>query len=191
MSSHHFVKEKQEPALLILNIDNFDEEYLGQLLEWSPTILVAETEVAKVLSIGIKIDCIISSKAEISNQQEHTKTIIVGDHILEPALKYLISEGYPAVNIISHHFLAKEYLSFVPLIDLVIFFKDLKIYPIKSGFSKWQISGQEVLIYNSESIHNLSTSGLKEIETGKYLTEKDGFFSFTFVSPNVFIAEKI
>jgi hypothetical protein len=41
MSSHHIVKEKQEPALYIHHFGNFDEEYLGQLLEWSPTLLVA------------------------------------------------------------------------------------------------------------------------------------------------------
>ena len=160
-------------------------------MEWSPTILVAETEVAKVLSMGIKIDYILSSKTEKYNQQEHIKTLIVADHILETALKYLISEGYPAVNIISKHFLAKEYLFFVPLIDLVIFFKDLKIYPIKSGFSKWQISGQELFIYHTETINSLSTSGLEKINLGHYRTEKDGFFSFTFEPPYVFIAEKI
>jgi len=191
MSSHHIVREKQEPALFILNIENFDEEYLGQLLEWSPTILVAETEVAKVLSMGIKIDCVLTSQTEISYQQEHVKTLLAGNNMLETALKYLISEGYPAVNIISNHFLAKEYLYYVPSIDLVIFFKDLKIYPIKSGFSKWKSEGQELFVYHPETIPNLSTSGLEEIENGHYYTEKDGFFSFTFEPPYVFIAEKI
>ncbi|RZK41505.1 MAG: thiamine pyrophosphokinase, partial [Pedobacter sp.] len=40
MSSHHIVREKQEPALYIHQLGNFDEEKLGQLLEWSPTVLV-------------------------------------------------------------------------------------------------------------------------------------------------------
>ncbi|MFD2144372.1 hypothetical protein [Mucilaginibacter antarcticus] len=39
MSSHHIVREKQEPALLVLGLDGFDEEQLGQLLEWSPTLM--------------------------------------------------------------------------------------------------------------------------------------------------------
>ena len=56
MSSHHFVKEKQEPALIIADLDGFDEEYLGQLLEWSPTVLVPSHLVEKVISLGIKID---------------------------------------------------------------------------------------------------------------------------------------
>jgi thiamine pyrophosphokinase len=191
MSSHHIVKEKQEPALLILNIESFDEEYLGQLLEWSPTILVAETEVTKVLSMGIKIDYMLTSTKEISHQQEHVKTLISGNNFLETGLKYLISEGYPSVNIINNHFIAKEYLYYVPSIDLVIFFKDLKIYPIKSGFSKWKAESQEIFVYHSETVNDLSTAGLEKIDTGHYQTEKDGFFSFTFEPPCVFIAERI
>ena len=40
MSSHHIVREKQEPALLVLGLDDFPDELLGQLLEWSPTVIV-------------------------------------------------------------------------------------------------------------------------------------------------------
>jgi thiamine pyrophosphokinase len=191
MSSHHIVREKQEPALFILNIEGFDEEHLGQLLEWSPTILVAETEVQKVLSMGIKIDCIITSSTEIASQQEHVKTLLSGVDVLETGIKHLISEGYPAVNIISNHFLTKEYLFYIPYIDLVIFFKDLKIYPIKSGFSKWKSAGQELFVYHPETIPNLSILGLVNIDKGHYHTEKDGFFTFTFEPPYVFIAERI
>ncbi|HYG16495.1 MAG TPA: thiamine diphosphokinase, partial [Bacteroidia bacterium] len=40
MSSHHFVKEKQEPALIIANGEACSRELLGQLLEWQPTVMV-------------------------------------------------------------------------------------------------------------------------------------------------------
>lgn len=42
MSSHHIVREKQEPALLIMDLNGFNDEHLGQLLEWNPTVLVNE-----------------------------------------------------------------------------------------------------------------------------------------------------
>ena len=191
MSSHHIVREKQEPALLIMQIDQFDEEYLGQLLEWSPTILVSETEVDKVLSLGIKIDGIFTSNPDDLNSQEHVKILPAGKDTLESALKYLVAEGFPAVNIITNHFQAKEYLFYVDLIDLVIFNNEKKIYPIKSGFSKWKSEGEDVFVLHPELIHEFSFSGLNKIDDTRYQTLKDGFFSFTFEPPFIFIAEKL
>ena len=72
MSSHHIVREKQEPALYIHHLGNFDEENLGQLLEWSPTIVVAASEYEKALSLGIKIDVVIGLAGDLQIQ-ENTK----------------------------------------------------------------------------------------------------------------------
>ena len=193
MSSHHIVREKQEPALLIMTIDHFNEEYLGQLLEWSPTILVSAKVAEKVLSLGIKIDVIVSPENELHHHQEHVKILAASneDAVLESALKYLIAEGYPAVNIITNHFKAKEYLFYVALIDLVVFDEAKKIYPIKSGFSKWQSKGEDIYIYHPEMIHELSISGLEKVKDNHYQTLKDGFFSFTFEPPFIFIAEQL
>lgn len=54
MSSHHIVREKQEPALLVLSMDAFDEEMLGQLLEWSPTVICSTGTAEKLDASGIK-----------------------------------------------------------------------------------------------------------------------------------------
>lgn len=189
MSSHHIVREKQEPALLIMAIDAFDEEYLGQLLEWSPTVLVPAYLAEKVASMGIKIDVVFAD--ESTSLQEHIKILPGGLDILESALKYLVAEGYPAVNIITNHFQAKEYLFFVEFIDVVVFSRDRKIYPIKSGFSKWKNRTEEIYILHPALIHNLSFSGLKQKNLAHYKTVKDGFFSFTFDQPFIFIAEQL
>ncbi len=191
MSSHHIVREKQEPALLIMQIEQFDEEYLGQLLEWSPTVIVNAAILDKVLSLGIKIDVTFASETESTETQEHIKLIPAGEDTLESALKYLVAEGYPAVNIITNHFQAKDYLFYVDLIDLVIFNHDKKIYPIKTGFSKWKPKGEDIFILHPELIHALSVSGLVKIRDSQYQTFKDGFFSFTFEPPFIFIAEQL
>jgi hypothetical protein len=39
MSSHHFVRDQQEPALLILALEAFTYDSLGELLEWVPTVI--------------------------------------------------------------------------------------------------------------------------------------------------------
>ena len=62
MSSHHFVKEQQEPAVLILNTEGFSFDSISPLLEWVPTVLVAETCVEQVLTWVIKIDVILASQ---------------------------------------------------------------------------------------------------------------------------------
>lgn len=191
MSSHHIVREKQEPALLILSLAHFDEEYLGQLLEWSPTVLVSSTIVDEVDSLGIKIDLIISDDQNYKSDQEHVKIIHSIEDELEDALKYLVGEDYPAVNIIHHHFDVKDYLLYAAFIDLVVFCQDQKIYPIPSGFSKWKSKNEEIKILYPETVKELSTSGLKILEHHHYQTLKDGFFSFTFEPSLIFIAEQL
>ena len=191
MSSHHFVKEKQEPALIIADLNGFDEEYLGQLLEWSPTVLVPSHLIEKVISLGIKVDVVLMSDNEEINNQEHLKLVKTGADFLEDGLKYLLFEGYPAVNIVHSKFEEKSYSLFIDAIDVVIFKGDQKIYPVNSGFSKWKISGEEIFVFHPENIQNLSFSGLEKINENDFKTLKDGFFSFTFNQPHVFIAEKL
>ncbi|MBU0695494.1 MAG: thiamine pyrophosphokinase [Bacteroidetes bacterium] len=191
MSSHHIVREKQEPALIILSTQNFEEEYLGQLLEWSPTVIVAENVIDEVQALGIKIDIIVSRNINYQSSQENVKIIFSESDALEDALKYLIAEGYPAVNIISKHFETKDYLFYADLIDLVIFNHDKKIYPIKSGFSKWQSEGEDIYIFNLELIREFSYDGLQKVGPDLFKTEKDGFYSLTFQQPQIFIAEQL
>lgn len=57
MSSHHFVKEGQEPALFIL--DEVPATIIEPLLEWVPLILVADKVLDHVLQWAIKIDVVI------------------------------------------------------------------------------------------------------------------------------------
>ena len=192
MSSHHIVREKQEPALLIIDLHNFDEEYLGQLLEWSPMVMVAYHEFDKVASLGIKIDTVICPE-EINSIpfQEHIKVVNYQTDVLNEALNYLYAEGFPAVNVIDKHFAANQYQLYVDKIDLVIFNGDEKIYPIKSGFTKWKPQNEEIIVLQREPIQDFSTTGLNHLQKNNYQTEKDGFFGFTFNQPFIFITEKI
>ena len=56
MSSHHFVKEGQEPALLI--IDALADDHLMAILEWSPMVLVVASAMPTVASWGIRVDAV-------------------------------------------------------------------------------------------------------------------------------------
>ena len=67
MSSHHIVKENQEPALLILNTETIRFEKTQELLEWSPTVIVTEACLEKALGWGIKIDVVLAPAERIQS----------------------------------------------------------------------------------------------------------------------------
>ena len=59
MSSHHIDRDDQEPALIIANGAACSEELLGQLLEWSPLVIVLDSAIERVLELGIKVDVLL------------------------------------------------------------------------------------------------------------------------------------
>lgn len=189
MSSHHIVREKQEPALFVLNLNNFPDEQLGQLLEWSPTIITTHQTAEKLNSYGIKIDWIITND-ENELLQSDVKLIPNGENALvDAALKHLIQLDYPAVNIISDELNLKDYEVFADKINLVIFNNRKKIYPVTSGFNKWKPSGEIIEVLSQTG--KINFTGLEKIKDQRYKTTNDGFFSLRFNEPFLFIAEEL
>jgi thiamine pyrophosphokinase len=190
VSSHHIVREKQEPALLVLGLDTFPAEMLGQLLEWNPTVITTKETAQQLIDFGIKIDWIITDDSN-SHIQSDVKLMPVGnDTPAEAALKYLVTHNYPAVNIICDDLQLKDYLFFADKINLVIFHNDQKIYPVYSGFSKWKPAGDKIEILTHP--HEVRYSGLESLGNHQFATMNDGFFSLRFDEPPfLFIAEKI
>src|SRR5688500_16075838 len=58
MSSHHLVKEGQEPSLFVL--DALSTFHAESFLEWSPLVMVHEKAVEDVLLWGIKLDVVLT-----------------------------------------------------------------------------------------------------------------------------------
>jgi len=183
MSSHHVVREKQEPALLILELDLFDEEHLGQLLEWSPTVLVNEVSAEKLHSLGIKFDVLLT-QTEPAFLQDNLRIVPVEKDALETGLQFLIGEKYPAVNIIADKRSMAGFLVFADQITLVIFSNNQKIYPVGSGFNKWKATGEMILI--DEIPADLEAIGLEKISPNQFKTKDDGFFMLKFAQPCFF-----
>jgi thiamine pyrophosphokinase len=59
MSSHHIVRDDQEPALIIANGAECSNELLGQLLEWSPLVIVLDSAIERAIKLEIKIDVLL------------------------------------------------------------------------------------------------------------------------------------
>jgi hypothetical protein len=146
MSSHHFVKEQQEPALIILKAEGIGFEVVAALLEWVPTVLVAAEEVFTVISWGIKIDIIL---AEMDFQQQHYHLLeeqypvkflgVQEADFLNEGLQYLIASKHSAVNIIGFdHQKVAELEAKLEFLDIVVWDGPTRYFPVKNGeFKKW------------------------------------------------------
>ncbi|MBW3467436.1 thiamine pyrophosphokinase [Arthrospiribacter ruber] len=146
MSSHHFVKEQQEPALLILGTEGISYDQIAPLLEWVPTVIVVQEEVYRVISWGIKIDLILAdlnfqkSNIRLLEEQYPVKFLGVRDgQFLEEAFQYLIATKHTAVNIVGFDhknvFALEEKLSFL---DITVIDGAMRYFPVKSGkIKKW------------------------------------------------------
>lgn len=109
MSSHHIVRENQEPALIIANGEPCSIDLLNQLLEWSPMVVVLDSAMEMVMELGIKVDVLLGDfdrdfDAERYRALQHPIKIVHTpdqEHTdLDKAYLYLIEQGAKAVNVV-------------------------------------------------------------------------------------------
>ncbi|MEY2792902.1 MAG: Thiamine diphosphokinase [Bacteroidota bacterium] len=177
MSSHHIIREKQEPALIIANGEACSMEILGQLLEWSPTVVVLDGAIKRVLELGVKVDVWLGDFDHLHDidedlinypfQKIHTPDQEYTD--LEKALMYLEEKGYPAANIVwatgrrmdhtlnNFHSLKRmaERMKVVMIDDYSV------IYPLPKTFNKWYPKGTSLSIMPLGEAYQVKSSGLK------------------------------
>jgi len=196
MSSHHFVKDQQEPAVFILNTENIGFEQVSPLLEWVPTILVTEESMDSVLSWGIKIDVILASE-EFQQRNQHLLleqnpvkfvTSTSGNH-LKNGIDYLLDATHFAAHLVGFpHLKALELDAQLELINLTILDGNWKYFPVKSGkLKKWfaessiHIHGKEgmpivVKNENGELILPITYATMIEVPEGTTEIEAAGTF---------------
>jgi hypothetical protein len=103
-------------------------------------------------------------------------------------INYLISEKYPAVNIIDKDKKLSDLAFYLPKINIVLFSATEKSYAIKSGFSVWKPAGSIFLI---DVVSYFETTNLMQKEEREFEVVKDGFVEFTFTTEYVFLTEKL
>lgn len=164
MSSHHVVRDQQEPAFLIADLNNSSFETIEQLLEWSPTILVLPTCLDEVTNWGINIDIIISKEDVLTSQEKMAPSIDIIVHSAETngvtvALNYLIKNNYTAVNIVG------DIMALYPIINqfsqslqIVVHTSTSRCFYVNHRFQKWVITKTKFsLLFESSTA---STAGL-------------------------------
>jgi len=168
MSSHHFVKEGQEPALLI--IDTIPVGYIEPLLEWAPLVIVFDHSLDQVLQYGIKVDVVVAITSDIGdlmNTLDHQMPVKVlsclsGEDPVVKSLDFLTTTKQSSVNIVTHH--PDEIMHLIDRhrvgIDVSLITSTIRWSFIASGeFRKWFPSGSNFRIRAESNVTINSNAG--------------------------------
>ncbi|MFD2743368.1 MULTISPECIES: hypothetical protein [Sphingobacterium] len=183
MSSHHIIRENQEPALLIIDSDALSEESLGQLLEWSPIVLTTDANVDYLLSRGIKIDVVFTANADFEIDQDAI-SILPLQHILWDALHYLKSKNQFALHILWNDFSADALIQHSQQFTFAVYSQQFK-YILRSSFHKWMPQGSVLKVMSGGAAYRVDNLQAAANET--YHSLQDGFVSIHSESENSLI----
>jgi hypothetical protein len=181
MSSHHIVRENQEPALLIANAHAISFEKIQELLEWMPTVVVLSSEVDTVVAWGIKVDVVINPLAEMNLWRdklvEQTPIRFISfnptDDPLQTAFYFLVASKSTAVNCLLGS--TEDLFKVESFSNLDIeAFVDNKLWSwIKNGhFEKWMPEGAKLYLLPDEM-----KSEFPAFTEGVHHIVKDGIIS--------------
>ncbi len=131
MSSHHFVKEDQEPALLILNANAISFEKVQELLEWSPTVIISEEVVEEVTGWGIKIDILLCAEENVNEFKQslvdQSPIRFISYHnkneALSTAYYFLAAAKYKAVNILINEVSQLDFIQSFAVMNVEVFYE--------------------------------------------------------------------
>jgi thiamine pyrophosphokinase len=177
MSSHHIVRDDQEPALIIANGEACNKELLHQLLEWSPFIVVLDTAIDRVLELGIKIDVLLGDfdrgfdanfykelqfPIEIVHTPDQNKTD------LEKAFDYLIEKGHQAANVIwatgkrADHTITNltTIIQYRNLLKIVVLDDHSKVFLLPYRYEKWYTANTVISLIPIGKTEGITTTNL-------------------------------
>src|SRR5690606_4061791 len=187
MSSHHIVRENQEPALLITSFKVLDQELIGQLLEWSPTVFTDEDTVDFLLAEGIKVDFVIAP-TERKFPQTQVKTIPLFRGIIEDTLRYLVEHRYGAVNMVCDK-IPESIFAYSKYVNIVLFVEEKRYVLVRRKYEKWKQKGEKIHVREDQL---KSMVGIAKIDKDCFLTEQDGFIYLEFNTDDfVLLGEEI
>ena len=177
MSSHHIVRDDQEPALIIANGEVCSSELLGQLLEWSPIVIVLDSAIERVLELGIKVDVLLGDfdrglDINYYKEKQYPLEIVYAPNQdktdLEKAFDYLIEKGHKAVNVIwatgkrADHTITNlpNIVAYRNLLKIVILDDHSKVYLLPETFEKWYTAKTILSLIPIGKVSGISTQNL-------------------------------
>jgi thiamine pyrophosphokinase len=178
MSSHHVIRDEQEPALIIANGESCSFELMGELLEWSPLVVVLDSAIHRVLELNIKVDVLLGDfdrdfdAEKIREQQYPIEIIHTPDQDktdLEKAFDYLIGRGFPAVNVVwatgkrADHTITNitSIVRFREQLKIVILDDYSKVFLLPKIYEKWYPKGTPISLIPIGRVNGIITKNLK------------------------------
>lgn len=177
MSSHHIVRDDQEPALIIANGEACSAELLGQLLEWSPLVIVLDSAIERVLELGIKVDVLLGDfdrgfDADHYKEKQYPIEIVHTPNQnktdLEKAFDYLIEKGHKAANVIwatgrrADHTITNitNSVSYRNSLKIVILDDHSKVFLLPKVFEKWYTAETIISLIPIGKVNGITTQNL-------------------------------
>lgn len=177
MSSHHIVRDDQEPALIIANGAACNNELLGQLLEWSPLVIVLDSAIERVIGLNIKVDVLLGdfdrgfNPEEFMASQYPIEIIHAPDQNktdLEKAFDYLIQRKIPAANVVwatgrrADHTITNltNIVNYRNHLKIVIHDDHSKIYLLPKYFQKWYPKETIISLIPIGEVNGITTENL-------------------------------
>ena len=177
MSSHHIVRDDQEPALIIANGAACSEELIGQLLEWSPLVIVLDAAIERVLELGIKVDVLLGDfdrgfNSEYYLEKQYPLKIVHTPNQdktdLEKAFDYLIEEGHKAVNVVwatgkrADHTITNitNIVAYRDTLKIVVLDNYSKVFLLPVKYNKWYLANTVLSLIPIGKVSGITTTNL-------------------------------
>ena len=177
MSSHHIVRDDQEPALIIANGEACSMDLLNQLLEWSPYIIVLDSAIDRVLQLDIKVDVLLGDfdrnfDAQSYKEKQYPIEIVHTPNQdktdLEKAFDFLLDKGHKAVNVVwatgkraDHTFSnITSIVNYRNLLKIVVLDDYSKIFLLQNKFEKWYSKDTIISLIPVGKVTNITTQNL-------------------------------
>lgn len=179
MSSHHIVRDNQEPALIIANGADCGDDLLQQLMEWSPYVLALDGAVHRLLERNIRFDAWLGDFDSVAGVDE-TALSKMGDiqriwaedqdkTDLQKGIEFLISKGHVAANIIwgtgrrADHTINNmaTLWRYHDQITLSLLDDHSRVYPLNRQFKKWYPAGTAISLIPVGYASGINSSNLE------------------------------
>jgi len=218
MSSHHIVRDNQEPALIIANGADCSDALLQQLMEWSPFVLALDGAVHRLLERNIRFDAWLGDFDSGANADElaiakmgDVQRIWAEDQDktdLQKGIEFLITKGHKAANVVwatgkrADHTLNNfsTLASYRNQLKIVLFDDHSKVFLLPNSFKKWYPKNSIISLIPLGKVENIYTENLfyklenENLELG-YRTgssnhvSEDGIITITHEKGNLLLIE--
>lgn len=173
MSSHHYVKEGQEPALVVANGEMCSYELLVAIMEWCPYIVALDGAYDRLAQLQVTPDVVIGDLDSLQSTQPTLHTEFLKDENqentdLEKAIDFLLAQGKTDINIVwstgkrlDHTLNNIAILGKYAEANIVVYDNHSKAFVLPKTFTKYYEKGTALSLVPIHTAAGIRTANLK------------------------------